>query len=142
MKKAGELMVPRQKVITLSPEDSLEGAVRKLARARVSGAPVVVGSEKKVVGVLSESDILRYIERTEAEMGGEKRLVAIEHMAPTRVRDLMSKSPVTVGPGAGLDEVVELMTAKKVNRVVVVDDKKSLHGLIARGDVLRAAEET
>jgi CBS domain-containing protein len=140
MKKARDIMIPLRKVVTLSPSDSLEKAVRKLAGTGVSGAPVVIGREKRVVGVLSESDILRYVEKTEAEMrGGEKAMITLERAIPTRVRNLMSKNLVTVGQEAGLDEVVKLMVRREVNRVVVVDEKRSLRGLVARADVLRAA---
>ncbi len=142
MKKAREIMVPQERVLVLSPDESLEEASRKLAAAGVSGAPVVVGPERRVVGVLSESDILRYVEKAEAEMkGGERAMVTLEHAIPTRVKDLMSKDPVTIGREGELDEVVRLMTKRRVNRVLVVDSKRSLVGLIARADVLAAAEE-
>lgn len=141
MKKAKDVMIPLRKVITADPEESLQNVMKKMAKAGVSGVPVIATPGKKVVGVISESDILRFVEKDEAEMGGEKAMVNLEHALPTRVRELMSKSLVTVGPEAGLDEVVRLMTTKKVNRVVVVDKKRSLLGLVARAEALHAALE-
>lgn len=132
------MMVPSEKVITLSPDDSLEEAARRLSDARVGGAPVVTGPDRKVVGVLSESDILRFVEKSEKR--GKTSMAALERAAPTKVSSLMSKEVVTVGREAGLDEVVRLMVTKQVNRVVVVDKRMALRGLIARADALRAAQ--
>jgi len=53
------------------------------------------------------------------------------------VEDVMSPQPATISPDASLEELVELMTSRKIKRVPVVEDG-ALVGVVARSDVMRA----
>ena len=132
--KASEIMVPAERVVTLKPDDSLREAVRKLAENRVSGAPVVEGG--KVVGVVSESDILHFLGRS--RRWSARAVLDPEEAEKTKVESIMTKKVVGVGPDATLADVARIMSRRNINRVVVTNDRMALLGLIARGDVIKA----
>ena len=53
------------------------------------------------------------------------------------IKDWMSKSPVTIDPGAGLDQAAELFRTRVISMLPVMD-KKSLVGILTDGDVKKA----
>jgi predicted transcriptional regulator len=138
MKKASQMMVAREKVVTLKPGDDVSEAVRKLASAGVSGAPVLEG--ETVVGIVSESDITGFLEAARKQTKGTAA-ASIEEAAESKVSSIMTKKVVSVGPDATLGEIAHLMADRKVNRIVVTDSHKSLLGIIARADVIKAGLE-
>jgi len=58
------------------------------------------------------------------------------------VRDVMSRSPVVIGPDATLLDALVLMKGQKVSGVPVVDDLGKLVGVLSQRDVARALEDT
>lgn len=130
---------------TIAPEASVAEAVRLMLEARVSGLPVV-DAAGRLVGVITEGDLL-----ARAELGTEKKRAKwleflfgpgrsaedFVHSHGRRVDEVMTRTPITVGPAAPLDEVVGLMIDKRVKRLPVVDGD-FLVGIVSRADVLRA----
>jgi predicted transcriptional regulator len=137
MKKASEMMVPRERVVTLKPDDDIREAVRKLASNGVSGAPVLEG--ETVVGIISESDITRFLEAARKQT--KETATPIEKASKSKVSSVMTRKVVSVGLDATLGDIAHLMADRKVNRIVVTDSRKSLLGLVARADVIRAGLE-
>lgn len=141
--RANEVMTAE--VVTVSPETAVAEAVKLMLDRRVSGLPVV-DAGGRLVGVITEGDLL-----ARAELGTEKKRSRwLEFLfGPGRsatdfvlshglkVDEVMTRTPLTCAPTAGLDEVVGLMTEKRVKRVPVVADGK-LVGVVSRADVLRA----
>lgn len=135
-------------VITVQPDDDVEKAARLLLDHHISGLPVVDG-EGKVVGIISEADLVLqageirgpaytvvlgaiiYLENPRRFTEDLKRLVA------QRVGDLMSRKVYTVGPDDPLERVATIMVEKGVNRVPVVDEDGRLAGIISRQDLVR-----
>jgi CBS domain-containing protein len=68
-------------VVTIEPSATLESAIATLAEHRI-GALVVLGAEQRVVGILSERDVVR----TFAEFGADALTKRLAH--DTRGRDL------------------------------------------------------
>ena len=66
-------------------------------------------------------------------------MLEVEVMSQLLVRDLMSQPAVTVGPTGPLREVIQLMEAKNIRHVAVVDSGRLL-GLLSHRDVLRSQE--
>ena len=141
--RADEVMTPSP--TTIAPDASIVEAVRLMLGARVSGLPVV-DAAGRLVGVITEGDLL-----ARAELGtGKKRARWHEflfgpgrsaedfvHSHGRRVEEVMTATPITVAPSAGLDEVVGLMIERRVKRLPVVDGDRLL-GVVSRADVLRA----
>ena len=66
-------------------------------------------------------------------------MLQVEVMSQLLVRDLMSQPAVTVAPTGPLREVIQLMEAKNIRHVAVVDSGRLL-GLVSHRDVLRSQE--
>ena len=132
-------------VITVGPETPVAEIVDLLLARGISGVPVV-DSDGRLVGIVSEGDLLR---RT--EIGTEKKrgtwlsfFTGSATLAGDYVRahaasakDVMTATVVSVAPTASLAEIADLMEDKRIKRVPVVDGDK-LVGLISRSNLLRA----
>jgi len=142
-------------VIYLSPEDTIFDAAKKLSQSNIAGAPVV--EKDKLVGVISTSDIIKFID---IKIGKLPRidspglstllfaLIQIQKMrsdfkdelkkiSATKIRDVMTKNVITVSPSATLVEVAGLIEKHDVNRLPVVSEGK-LVGIVARADLIKA----
>ena len=108
--------------ITIPPEMTV-GEVMALTRQhRISGLPVVEGS--RVVGIVTNRDL-----RFETRLDQPVRAI----MTP---RDRL----VTVREGASREEAKALMHKHRLERVLVVDDKFNLRGLITVKDITKSVE--
>ncbi len=138
----------KSEVITIKEDASVQELAKLLAKKKISGVPVV-DDENRVVGIVSEGDLVsqdadihfpHYIELLgniiylESVKKYEERL---EKAAASSVDDIMTKDVITVQTGATLSNIATLMTDKNVNRVPVVDGD-ILVGIITRADVVRA----
>jgi CBS domain-containing protein len=117
--KAEDIMLPAEKVITVSPEDKVALADLIMTRSSVGSLPVVEG--EKILGILTQRDIM--LAKT-FQVGG------------LPVRDLMTKRLIVVSRDAPLKEVLRLMIENKIERLPVVEDGKFL-GLIVHGRILK-----
>ena len=111
------------KVVTIQPTASLADAAKLLAECRI-GALVVTGAGDRVIGIVSERDIVRIL----AARG------AVGLGLP--LTDVMTRKVVTCECSSTVSAVMELMTAGKFRHVPVVDGEK-LTGIISIGDVVK-----
>jgi CBS domain-containing protein len=100
-------------------------AERLLKTYRVSGLPVV--SEGAVAGVISQTDVV--VARSSGMISGNWERV--------RVRHLMTSPAITVRTGTSLARAAQLMVARHIHRLVVVDDEDVPIGVISSLDLLR-----
>ncbi len=121
-------------VRTDTPFRDLAGALRK---HRVSAFPVL-GDEDKVIGVVSEADML-----AKEALDGEPGLFSgILHRRDTEkargitAGDLMTAAVVAVAPEDTVEHAAQLMYSRKVKRLPVIDEHGHLVGIISRADVL------
>jgi CBS domain-containing protein len=110
-------------VATIEPSTTLATAMKLLAERRI-GALVVTGADRRIVGILSERDVVR----TLAERGSG---VLSEPIA-----DVMTRKVVTCGQSETVCEIMERMTAGKFRHVPVVEQGR-LIGIISIGDVVK-----
>ncbi len=131
-------------VVSVYENAMLAQAVDLLLKLKVSGLPVV-DSEGKLVGILSEGDLMRRIELdTEPKRSkwlefllGPGRLAEDYVKTHARhVKDVMTRTVCTVAETTPLAEVVSTMNAHHVKRVPVVRDGKPV-GIISRADLVR-----
>ena len=132
-------------VFTLSPNASVPEAAKLLIERRIGGAPVVDG-QGRVVGIVSEGDLIRRAELgTEREWSGwreflmAKRTLAHEFIRShaTRVADIMTAPVWTVTETQPLADLAELFEKKSIRRAPVVRDGR-LAGIVSRADMVRA----
>jgi CBS domain-containing protein len=136
--KLGELMT--KDVVAVSPETPLREVAELLARHRISGVPVV-DEERRVVGVVSEADIVRKEAGEELRSGLLAWILSEKHPGRLEARtagEAMTSPPLTAPPERDVAEAARLMTQRQVNRLPVVDPLGQLIGIVTRADLVRA----
>ncbi len=135
--------------ITVKPLDLVETVLQRLEERHVSGLPVV-DDDGKVVGVISEADLL-FRERPIKLPLYLNFLGSFIYLEPpgkfkqqlrktlgVLVQDVMTANPMTVTPETPIATAADLMVEKRVNRLPVVDQDGQLLGIITREDLLKA----
>ena len=110
-------------VYTVSRETTISELARKLVEHRI-GAAVVVDGDGDVVGVISERDVVYCI----AERGGG--------CLKRKVVELMTAKVITCAPDTTIDEVMNLMTERRIRHLPVIDQDR-LAGIVSIGDVVK-----
>jgi len=143
--------VMSKNVITISPEESINDAIEKMAKNNISG--LIVVDNNKVVGVISESDVLKVLGSEFPEIkasanltfsilllleGGVKMIREMKKIGKLKVKDVMSKKVFFVKPEDTILEAARMMSKKDVRRLPVIDEDGKLVGVISRTDILRA----
>lgn len=134
-------------VITVRPETSLKDVAAILTERRISGVPVVDASGK-VVGVVSEGDIL-FKERGPSERTGLLAWFADPYdvaeqlkLAARTAGEAMTAPAKTIAPWRPVSSAAAEMLDEGVNRLPVVDDEGRLMGIVTRADLVRAFVRT
>ncbi|HWX56687.1 MAG TPA: IMP dehydrogenase [Verrucomicrobiae bacterium] len=110
--ESGMIMDP----ITLSPEHKIADALDLMRRYKISGVPVT--KHKKLVGILTNRD-LRFETRTDVP-----------------ISQVMTKENlITVPVGTTLEDAEQILHEHRVEKLLVVDDKYNLRGLITVKDI-------
>lgn len=115
--------------VTFTPEMVIEEASFRLLKTKQLGGPVIDGA-KKLIGFLSESDLLKQLLETSYYH---------EHIA--NVADLMQKDVLAVKPYDSVFELAQRMLEDKPKVYPVVDDDGMLLGTINRNEVLMAVDK-
>ncbi len=121
--KVGEAMVPAEKIVTVSPNETLVEIMKKIESADHLGYPVVENG--KLIGIITFEDV-------------EK--VPFEERAKVKVKDVMPKRLIVTYPDETLEDVLRKLIENNIGRLPVVDrnDKTKLLGIITRSDVMKA----
>jgi CBS domain-containing protein len=114
-------------VLTLEPTATLADAMDILAKRRI-GALVITGADRRIVGIISERDIVRAI----ADHG--------TGILQSPVSELMTRKVVTCGQNETIAEIMGRMTAGKFRHVPVVEQGR-LIGIVSIGDIVKARLE-
>jgi len=149
--KVKEIMT--RKVVSFAPEEPVSGVARVLREKGIGGGPVVEG--KRLLGVVSETDIMRMVEERELKINlflpspfdvfelplrmhkkVEETMEGITDASAVQVCEIMTEGAVTISPGAEVSEAARLMDEKGINRLPVVDKKGELQGIVTRGDII------
>jgi CBS domain-containing protein len=141
--KARDVMV--SPVITLKPTDMVREAAKLFLERHISAAPVV-DDRGKVIGIVSEGDLLHRVEAgTETRRPWWLRILASEETVAQdyikarahRVENVMTRDVVTVSPDTPLQEVANLLESKRIKRVPVVSNGQ-LVGIVSRANIIQA----
>jgi len=119
--------------VAIGSEAPFKEIVELLDQWKVSAVPVLAG-EGRVVGVVSEADLLAKEEYRGAPDGDP----AVPAKAgAVSAAELMSAPAVTVHPDATLAEAARIMARRHVKRLPVVDAVGMLQGVVSRSDLLK-----
>ena len=121
VKRADELVI--RDVVTASPDQTVRDVDEMMNEEGVSGAPVV-DDDRKVLGIISGTDIRPYLEVGEAD----------------EVREAMTDEVITASEDVSPREALELMYEHKIERVPLVDDDDRLVGLVTMAGILQRRE--
>ncbi|MCP2520166.1 IMP dehydrogenase [Candidatus Aminicenantes bacterium AC-335-K20] len=103
--------------ITMSPNDKIYQAIEVMKKYKISGLPITEG--KKLVGILTNRD-LRFETRMDLP-----------------IKEVMTKSVITVPVGTSLKEAEKILQKHKIEKLPVVDENFNLKGLITYKDILK-----
>ncbi|MFF8378437.1 CBS domain-containing protein [Streptomyces sp. NPDC015661] len=131
--------VMTRKVVAVLPDAQFKEIVTAMERWKVTAVPVVEG-EGRVVGVVSEADLLLKEEFHDRRVGlveQMRRLDATGKAGSRRAGDLMTSPAITVRPEASLPQAARIMAAHRVKRLPVVDTSGTIQGIVSRADLLK-----
>ena len=122
MPTAQDILAKRHREVLIIGEDATVMEAAKIMSEQHVGS-LVVGRREKVVGIFTERDVLN-------------RVVA-RHLDPltTIIKDVMTTPVACCCPTTKLAECRNVMTAKRIRHLPVVDDNRLL-GMISSGDIL------
>jgi CBS domain-containing protein len=136
-------------VVSFSPDEPIQEAMRRLVQREVDGGPVVDGNGR-VVGMLTSDDLIVQDARLHGPTvitllgatielpGTHKHFEDDLHKAVgMTVGEVMSDEVVTCEPGDTVEDVATVLHERHLSRLPVLDGER-LVGVIARGDILRA----
>ncbi len=122
-------------VVTVGPEDNILDAREKMTKHRVRHLPVVE-EDMILVGIVSDRDIRSAMPSTLLE--GEAREQERNLISGHKIRDIMTKNPVTISPMGTIEDALLLMQRMRVGAFPVVDTQGRLKGIISIRDLMRA----
>jgi len=116
VKRSGSVMIDNP--YQISSDKSIEDAIELMTEKEVSGL-LVTDSDSKLVGILTERDVL-----FEAE--NSKKLIT----------ELMTKEVITAKDGTTLDEAKDLLKSNRIEKLPIVNDQNQITGLYTTQDIL------
>jgi arabinose-5-phosphate isomerase len=99
-------------------------AIAEISRGRI-GMTAVVDAERRVLGVFTDGDVRRALEKG-------------VDFARVKIDEVMTREPRTLRPDALAVEAVQVMESSKVNQIPVVDERGVLIGALNMHDLFRA----
>jgi len=144
-------------VVTVAPNDTLQDALTLMTENHTTGLPVMDG-KSRCIGLITSSDILNYTQEhadespecattqlfdPETQQWETVLLSAfgLERFGEVRVSEVMTRDLIWVDRCAPLKEVARRLIDDRVHRVLVMDDKASLYGIISTSDLVRVVAE-
>jgi CBS domain-containing protein len=118
--------VLRQKgsrVVTVGPSQSIASVAKVLTTNRIGAVPVIDEMDR-LVGIISERDIVRSL----SENGALTLTLPVER--------LMTHEVATCSPGDQLDDLMGVMTNRRIRHLPVVENG-ALQGIVSIGDVVK-----
>lgn len=113
----------RPKVVTCRPDDTVGLAAQMLTKNRIGAMPVIDG-KGKLVGVISERDIVRGL--SEMTTG---------RVADRRVKELMTKDVVVCRPTDHIKDVMAVMARRHIRHLPVLENGE-LRDMLSQRDVM------
>ena len=141
--KVADIMT--REVISVGPETPVREVAQTMLERRISGVPVV-DAERRILGIVSEGDLIRRPEIETDRLGrgwlnifvsDEERARDFVKSHGRRAREVMTQPAICVAPETPLAEAVRLMERHHIKRLAVVEEDR-LAGLVTRADMVRA----
>jgi len=145
MLKAKDIMT--KDVITVRPDATVEELARLLMEHKISGVPVV-NEEKKIIGIVTENDLIRKNKRFHIPtvirifdayilLGSGKAEEEIRKMAATTVDEICTKKVVSIKAETSLEEIATIMAEQHIHLLPVLSGS-TVVGIVGKADMVRA----
>ncbi len=131
--KVSDIMT--RNVVCVDSDATLEDAMKILARREIRGMPVVEG--KRVVGMIHEGDVIKYIMKHTKNLKTKNLNEKIKELYSKKVSVAMRKKFTSVSPDTPLNELAKIFMETGESRFPVVKNGK-LVGIVSRDDLVRA----
>lgn len=123
--------IMRRALVTIFPEASMQAAAETM-RVREVRHLLVTDEEERLLGVLTDRDVRH---AAFLPMLARHLPAGAPRLGTARVRDIMSESVVTIGPGADLERAVLLMCERRIGSLPVTEDGRAV-GILTEREVL------
>ena len=114
-------------VVTIDPDDYVQAAMQKLVDNNVGALPVC-DIKGKLIGIVADRDFVRVCSQRATEI------------TRIKIKDIMTNEVVTCTPEDTIEQVMEIMTKRRVRQVPIVVDEK-VEGIISSRDIFGAQIE-
>lgn len=141
--QARDIMTPD--VATVSPETDIKDIATLLLRRRISAVPVV-DSEDRVLGIVSEGDLVHRIDEQSIKWPRswwlaflarpEQRIKSFIEEHGKLAKDIMTRDVISVSDDTSLHDIAELLEKHRIKRVPVTRGGR-LVGIVSRANLLR-----
>ncbi len=118
------LRVKGSRVWTIQEDQTIDEALRMMVNQRIGALPVV-DDERRLVGIISERDIIRGCYENGRGLGNSP------------VGWLMTRRVITADPDDEINEIMEMMTEHRIRHIPIVRDGR-LQGIVSIGDVVKS----
>ncbi|GGB61492.1 histidine kinase [Tistrella bauzanensis] len=113
-----------RRLATVDPQATIARALEILAHDNIGALPVVEGDT--IIGMISERDVARGL----VDRGAS--------LLDTPVSGVMSTRITTCRPDTNIDDLMTMMTERRIRHVPVLDDDGSLAGMVSIGDAVKS----
>ena len=121
--KVSDIMRTGNDFCTVAPDTTLKHALEKMTDYR-SGAVVVIGKESELLGILTQGDFVRSIQKNSDILDEE-------------VANFMTKDPITIQEDRLAAEVIQVIGSNRIDDLVVTDEQGNAIGLVDSQDLSR-----
>ncbi len=119
-------------VITVDVKDSMQDAVKLMKQNEIRMLPVL--KKGKIVGIITDRDLKRSAASDATMLDVHELLYLISKI---RVREIMTKDPITVPQNYTVEETAEVLLKNKISGAPVVDQNGDIVGTITQTDLFR-----
>jgi len=122
--KVGDIMRTGNSHAIVREDKKVSGVLFKITQSR-AGSATVVNNKGRLSGIFTDGDLRRHLESD-------------PELAKRKVRDVMTKNPITVRPEMLAAEALHILKDKNIDEVPVIDKHKKPVGLLDVQDLLKA----
>jgi CBS-domain-containing membrane protein len=123
-------------VVYVGPDEDFKSCAKLLRIHDISALPVV-DAAGKLIGVVSESDLLAKERERGAKPTFGARWIGDPIASAKTAGEVMTSPAISIGPKATIPEAARLMYREAVKRLPVVDDEGVVVGIVSRADLLK-----
>ncbi|MGE6258082.1 CBS domain-containing protein [Heyndrickxia sporothermodurans] len=141
-----------QDIITVNQNDTIKHLLNTLVEHKIGGVPVV-DSEGKLVGMISDGDVLRTIRPKDTVVYDYYNLMTytyekgniqniLSHLKDQSLMKIAKKHGlITVKADDPIETVLKLLAKHHFKKIPVIDEQHKVVGVISRGDVIRTIQK-